>query len=378
MDSYVLVHPTLKLLHSIRVGVASHGSPGKLLACAAFTILGVVSCGQPRADRKQESIVVMDSVELVASDSEFVARPGGLIVERDHRFLVADNGNKAVWRFDPTGRPTGRIGKPGDGPGELRSASDISVVGDSLVAVSNVARRQVDLFRLSDGGHVASTKLPITALSIRYANDTLLAGAVSPDGTNSITAVSRDGHTLELTGPVPRVLRQHPILVGPFGSVMFDNAAESRAAAFEASDWLYFWSASKPVDSVAMPRVSRRGARNDLLETAARDTTQGRAALFKSSIPLYLRFASAHEVLVVHGDLDLTQTLFTGKYFASIVDVRSRVTRCSDLSIPVPADPLPRFFSRSDTLWAVVQHDTGQTFVVRMRLPANRCQVTRG
>lgn len=43
-------------------------------------------------DRHVETLTVIDSVELVATDSAYVARPGGLAITRDGQIFVADNG----------------------------------------------------------------------------------------------------------------------------------------------------------------------------------------------------------------------------------------------------------------------------------------------
>lgn len=64
-------------------------------------------------------LVVADSVELLGTDSAFVARPGGLLISAG-QYYVADNGNKTVWHFDSSGRLLNSYGQPGDGPGELR------------------------------------------------------------------------------------------------------------------------------------------------------------------------------------------------------------------------------------------------------------------
>jgi len=386
LDSYLLVHTILVGTHAARGGVDERVPPatsqrnewrqeriemrGILLAfCCFFS-----SCRpSDRIEVVKARLVVADSVELLGTDSAFVARPGGLLISAG-QYYVADNGNKTVWHFDSSGRLLNSYGQPGDGPGELRSASDIALIGDSLLAVHNVAKREVSLFSLAKHEYVTSKKAPISALSIRSLNDTLFLGGVYPDGAHSLTAISLASDFQSLSGPVPRLLSRNPILIGPFGSVMFDARSEARVVSFEASDWLFYWDASSPLDSVLLPRVRRRGARVDLLQAAANDTSRGRAALFRSSIPLYVRYISDSEVLVIHGDVDLERSLFSGTFFLSTVGLSPKGSRCQDLQVPVPSDPLPRFFSAGDTLFAVVQHAEGRTFVLRMRIPRTSCQ----
>ncbi len=215
----------------------------------------------------------------------------------------------------------------------------------------------------------------MNVLSIRSSNDTVLAGAVYPDGSHSVTSIPLTPTELTAAGPVPIILSRHPILIAPFGTVVFDNRNQDRVAAFEASDWLFHWSTDAAVDSVMMPKVRRRGARTDLLMATAEDTSRGREALFKSSMPTYVRFVSDRKALVIHGDLEFSRSLFAGTFFASVVDVGGKSVVCSDLLIPVPTDPLPRFFSRSDTLFAIVQHSEGRTFVLRLRIPLDPCHL---
>ncbi len=318
-------------------------------------------------------ISVIDSLELVGTDSAFVARPSAVAITGDRQILVADNGNMAVWRFDSTGRLLGRVGAPGDGPGGLRSATDIALIGDSLIVVNNMVRRHLEIFSLPEGNYKASIQIPLSVASIRTAGDTVLLGGIDPAGEHSVLEVPMGLGKQVGSGPVPLLLARNPILIGPFGNLLFDIRAGLRASAFEASDWLFFWTERAKADSVAMPKIRRRGARVDLLSAVARDTSKGLAALFKSSVPMYLRFLSDRTVLVVHGDLDFERTLFTGVFFASTVDLVTRRPVCVDMRVPVPSDPLPKFFTAGDTLFAVVQHDQGRTFLVRMRVPNEAC-----
>ncbi len=159
----------MKTIRIVESSIAGDASVGRMLFSWPFVrrrlfgarVLAVTlafaaaACRSASSDnRRVATLAVIDSVELVATDSAYVARPGGLAITRDGQMLVADNGQKTVCRFNSTGQLLDRFGKPGDGPGELRSASDLVVVGDSLVAVNNVGRRQIDLFSLATGTFV--------------------------------------------------------------------------------------------------------------------------------------------------------------------------------------------------------------------------------
>lgn len=77
-------------------------------------------------------------------------RDGHLFVEVEDRVL----------HFDPQGRFVRAIGRPGDGPGELRRISGPQLLpGDSLLAVVSAAGNRIVVFRVADG--TAAAEIPV-------------------------------------------------------------------------------------------------------------------------------------------------------------------------------------------------------------------------
>jgi hypothetical protein len=64
-----------------------------------------------------------------------------ILVGSRGRLAVAQQQDRAVVLFDSTGRPDGRVGRMGDGPGEFRSVTSAGFVGDSLWVHDLLGRR---------------------------------------------------------------------------------------------------------------------------------------------------------------------------------------------------------------------------------------------
>ena len=314
---------------------------------------------------------VLDSIALEESGNRFIARAAALSVSGDGSIFVSDNSNKFVLSYTRGGRFIRQFGKRGSGPGELESAVQIALDGDSLLVVNNQSRLRLDAYDVKTGAHRFGVALPRRASTITASGGILRASSVAMGDRASMVQVNRGRGTPVIQGPLPELLQRFPILAGPFGTVTHDARGDHIVSAFEVSDFVYFWDSRGKVDSVRVPVVQRRGAQQDLLQRAARDTSRGREALFRSSIPMAVAWIGDSAVAVVHGDVELKGNLFEGRFFLSVVHLRTRKV-CADRVVPVPSDPFPRFAIRDGVLFALVQHvpDTGEpgTYVLKMPL----------
>jgi hypothetical protein len=87
-------------------------------------------------------------------------------------------------------------------------------------------------------------------------------------------------------------------------------------------------------------------------------------------MPMAVAWVGDSAVAVVHGDVELKGNLFEGRFFLSMVHLRTRKV-CVDRIVPVPSDPFPRFTIRDGVLFALVQHvpDTGESGTHVLRMP---------
>lgn len=321
-------------------------------------------------------VTIVDSVRLNESDTAFIARPAGLAIAANGDAFVADNANKRVYHFTQGGAFVKSISQRGNGPGEVSSFGVIALASDSILVINNLARLRVEVFDARSGKHLWGRALPAFSHQVSTDNGFLYASAPDPQSRSSILSFASQTDSIKRAGILPSILSQNPILVGPFGAMAHDVRNGRIVESFEASDYVYSSMLNGPADSILLPKLRRRGAAVKELQATAKDTAQGRTALFKSSVPMLASTMSGSIVAVVHADVELVGNLFKGKYFLSLVNFKTRQV-CIDLPLPVPVDPLPRLAMKSDTLIAVVQHadadDAPSAYLVRMHVDVSAC-----
>lgn len=315
-----------------------------------------------------------DSVRLDESGGRIIARASGLAVSRFGSIFVADNGNKVVRAYSPSGRFVRQFGRKGSGPGELESALQMALDGDTLLLINNASRLRVEAFAVRDGKYKWGVALPRRPFSITSSGGVVRGASIEMGKQASIVEVRGPNGKPTVFGPLPELIQRFPILGGPFGTVLHDDRHERIAAVFEVSDYLYLWRRTgDSADSILIQKVARRGARRDLLQAAGRDTARGLDALYKSSIPVAIGWISDSSVAVVLSDVEFRGRVFEGHFFVSVVNTRTRIS-CAELQLNVPRDPFPQFALQGTAVYALVQHVPGDgdalTYVVRFQLPA--------
>ena len=107
----------------MRVRVRYWGLSRPPLIAAALSVM-LVACGGAAADRAAKngatSIFLIDSVEVVETDSVFVARPNSIAVDASGRVYVSDGSVKRVLRVERDGSGLAPITRVGGGPGEVQ------------------------------------------------------------------------------------------------------------------------------------------------------------------------------------------------------------------------------------------------------------------
>ena len=91
-------------------------------------------------------------------DWELLSRVSQAAFDRQENLFVLDGGNHRVLVFNPQGKFIRKIGKKGEGPGELMSPVGLAVTTEGLVAVTDLGRAAVSLFK-ADGSFVKNLPL---------------------------------------------------------------------------------------------------------------------------------------------------------------------------------------------------------------------------
>lgn len=346
-----------------------------------LAVAATLGCGAPtdRSEMQPDGplgVTVTDSVRLAENETVMLARPAGLAITSDAIF-VTDNGSKHVSEFGRDGRLVRQFGRRGTGPGEFASVGAVAVVGDSILAIKNLANASVDVFDRNTARFMMRVPVPSRLFDLVADGGRISGGAIAADGHSSVFSFAAGDSIGTAIGVVPEIYQEHPILVGPFGTVAHDRRGKLLVEAFEASDFLFFRQAPDfAFDSIDLPTLRRRGSQAALLRKVAVDTARGREALFGSSLPMHVRILNDSIVALVHSDVTLDRNAFRGKYFLSLLDIR-RYRVCLDIPLALPADPLPRVQIVGDTLFALVQHTPKErdveTYLVRFAIDQNSC-----
>ena len=91
-------------------------------------------------------------------DWELLSRVTQVAFDREENLYVLDSGNHRVLVFNPQGKFVRKIGKKGGGPGELMAPVGVAFTTDGYIAVTDLGRPGVSLFR-KDGTFVKNLNL---------------------------------------------------------------------------------------------------------------------------------------------------------------------------------------------------------------------------
>src|SRR5688500_18644888 len=91
-------------------------------------------------------------------DWELLSRVSQVAFDREENLYVLDGGNHRVLVFNPQGKFIRKFGKKGGGPGELLSPVGIALTIAGEVAVTDLGRPAVSLFK-KDGSFIRNLQL---------------------------------------------------------------------------------------------------------------------------------------------------------------------------------------------------------------------------
>ena len=181
----------------------SSSSAGTTIAIA-LAVVAAASCGTEERDvrtpfaRDSAGLTIIENrgpdqplgvevtpvADLIPPDSALTVVPWGVTADKaTGRVYVADRLNDRVVVFDSSGRYAGSLGRSGNGPGEFRNPSAVSVDHSGSLVVWDSGRRTVS--RWSSGGDLLDEQRPDLHYGrLRFAVGTDWLVTVSATGTD--------------------------------------------------------------------------------------------------------------------------------------------------------------------------------------------------
>lgn len=127
------------------------------LTALGLIAVGVLGCRPDQLETKGPSLIVVDSILLVEHDSLYVGNPFTPVVDPfDGSIYIPDIYSQRVYRYARSGSLVRVYGRPGEGPGELRSASATFVLDTATLVVHDAMLRRLTLFDRTTGDYIRS------------------------------------------------------------------------------------------------------------------------------------------------------------------------------------------------------------------------------
>lgn len=196
-----------------------------LFRSVAIAVVLFFAAGAQSQGRAQRVLVAEFQYEM--EETMPLSRVRGIAVDRFGGIYIADENEGAIARISPSGGFQGRIGGPGQGPGEFQRLIRVGILGDTLWAVDRALRRLV-LFNLR-GEHIATLsgrirgELDWPEFPTPELPEALIRGGI----ISSLTSTTPTAHGLirvlgtrgEVVTPLLRVeyARQSLVVQGPRG-----------------------------------------------------------------------------------------------------------------------------------------------------------------
>ncbi len=305
-------------------------------------------------------------ITLAETDTTFVSVPSQLAVDSSGNMAISDVQQSAVLMFDRNGAFTRQLGRRGSGPGEFKTPSWLAFAGNSVI-VNNLSRRRLLRFAFPGGSFLGETPLPFPSGPMRAWRDHLLVLG-EPDSAmgpfTELSALDSTASTRRL-GWVPAIYHRFPYLGQGFGSAAFELRGDTVIVAFELSDQLYRYVLTSGVDelrvdSTAMTRRFRRGARGELFSDGLKDQSRALEAVYGVSIPVAVTRTKAGMQVAVYMDVDRVGSRFSGRIYVNWADAGAQKS-CAEARLVLPTDPRPTVTVARDTLYALTQESLSAT-----------------
>ncbi len=344
-------------------------------------LIVTASCRSPEATEPQgPALTLIRSTKLAESDSFFVGRPLGFAIgSESFRYLVSDLAAGRVLAWDNAGQAATAWGRVGRGPGEFLGPAAVVRQAD-LLWVADFGSISWKAVRISDGTEVARYTVSgtISHASPNFFADTLFFGLNDPVNKSALgLLIPKDSAIVQAVSIPAEYTRLADAGIGRFSAVFPAMTDKWRVVGFGALDGLYLLDKQfSVVDSIVLPRVSRRG----VSATRYRMANGGFASAMNSvSVLSLLRpLANSDRLLAVHYDNEVQSDdlpLITAVLYVTVVDLASR-TACVETRVPRVGIARPTIQVSGDTLF-VLRQEAGErveTFVDQYIIETSQCR----
>jgi hypothetical protein len=315
------------------------------VAGATLAVMLLVSCSSDNPSVGSPSLLALDTVLLVETDSLFVGQPTGFAAAEDGTYLIADLRNATVHHYAPDGRHLGRLGQRGRGPSEFASGPGVAIAtGDSLVIVHdgvvakllNYRTGALRWERLLPGSAIPRSE-PLASRNGRY-----FFRLIDRAQRTTLAVVSGASDPPLLGGPFPDLLGWSRIVDDHLSYLQVAPlAGDSVAVAVEVADAVFTGPFGGPYRRTEVPVQRRRGSRPDLVrQVQDSDPQRALSVVYELSVPYALGRLSSGNLAYVTADLTRLSNRFAVRLFVSVVDP-ARQQACTDAEIQTPTDPRP-------------------------------------
>ncbi len=334
-----------------------------------LAVLSAAACSQtdvdPETARPVARVAAVDT--LLESDTIYVARVSRAYMAPDGRTFVTDQVQRRVLEFASDGALLRVFGRSGDGPGEFRGPTAMSVWGRDSLVVTDLTNRRVSVFRQSDGQFLWHANGLGSVSSLGPVGSRLIVASLSPDSFTTVGILEPGSRTLRPALPLPDSLLRHQLGIASFPRSVVGVSATHVVTAVLWSDVVsVFDSALAPQFSFVVPRRTRRAIPVDLA-AALRPVanTSGRSTLMPALISIevlrngWLAFVHKEWIAPPGGISDPTRVAIeaTMHAYVTVVDLSAR-RACADIELPTDWSENPQFISVGETI-AGVGHVVG-------------------
>lgn len=313
-------------------------------------------------------------VTLAESDTLYVGRILALAVDSaDGSLYVTDGLGGRVFRYAPSGARIGIYGKPGEGPGELKSPGAVEASGREVVVVDGGTNR-VSRFRRDTGEWIGGSAFAGSASSVRRWGGRLWLGALNVERGTSLATWAAGDAEFRALGTMPGEFGRSEPLAGIFTGVEIAAWGDTILAGYMGINRLTLFRADgTPIRSLSVPVRARKGELPNLVQALDRmefpDQFSSSSALFRMA-----RLPGGNFGLVYY-DQEIDGSLIRAKVYLTMLSADFG-RACVDGEVPVSRDAQPYTAFRGDTLYVAqqaVNGDRATTFVDRYVVDEAAC-----
>lgn len=344
---------------------------GGIIVASLALLAFLAGCEGPRnATPKQPvggtPLTSFATVRLEDRDTAYIGRTNALAVSTSGEFFITDMLRRRVLRFDAKGAFVEAIGRGGGGPNEFEGPSWLRTLDDSTLAIVDALRRRVVLWDLPSQSARARLPLPGLTSPLAYYQGVLYAAAADVEhGTAGLRWRSPQGPP-ERLGKVLDVYRDQFWSI--WGTVSIDVSGDSLLYFGGRSEYLIVADTDwQPRDSLAIPRVSRRGIPREIDYTLGGDRNIYDVGE-QLSYPFGLEILSGGRYAVFHLDASvLKNNTAIGRVFMTVLSATG-AARCVDVLVPTrDATSIPRLSFVADTLFVLDHFVAGDSAIAEIK-----------